>query len=566
MQGFWRLKFRQLLTEIGCPVFGTAILVFALVFVPPSETHAGGAPLCSQIFVEVKTIDARETFTAADVEVRTAVEQNRAQVKALLSADEALMAKLLAIRSAKQTLDISYYIFSRDKGGYLILNEVKEAVKRGVTVRLMVDSVGSMHITHTELLALIQMSQKEGMGKIEIVTINPWTTLPRALARIGHMLTGRRSETVDSQVSLNNRSHDKILLVDAATPEMLAIIGSRNIADGYFGLNRDGREAFRDVELMIRPPAGEANTAISDVLQTYYNRLFSNYLNKALAEKLYRFFRVDYTFEVDRMEKTYEEYVAQETVRNRLAEMQNQDFLKTGFEDSAAGLVHEIQNLTHDKEHFVQRWKYWRRQANPDSLMRSLKESILNAKKKVTIVSPYPLLGKRDIRMLKIWLLKNPQAEFELIANSTATNDSFVTQAVFDQYVAPALLKLKQDPAIGDRLRVYSYHGLDAQKPELKGNLLHAKIAIIDGKDVLIGTSNFDPRSRIHNSEMGVWLDGAQTVEQFQSYSNSLIAKSYSWGAPEWHQAREKGWGKYQQILQQYIYRLTEALGGIHML
>lgn len=569
MIGSLWLNLRQLLTEMRSRVLGAFILVMALVVVPLAGAQAEEL-MCSKAFATDKALKPSDVLVDSldlDKAVHVAVEQNRAQVKSLLSADEALMAKLLAIRSAKQTLDISYYIFSRDKAGYLILNEVKEALKRGVNVRLMVDSVGSLHVTHTELLALVQMSKKEGMGQIQVVTINPWTTLSRTMGRLGYMLTGRWMPSMsDSRLTVNNRSHDKILLVDANTPEMLAIIGSRNVADGYFGLNRDGRESFQDVELMIRPPAGQSNMPFGNVLENYYNKLFTNYLNKSLADKLYRFFRMDYSFEIDKMEKAHEEYTAQEPVQSRMAEMQKEDFLKTGFEDSSASLVHEIQNLAHNKQHFSQRWKTWRRKANPDSLMRSLQDSILKAKKKVTIVSPYPLLGKRDIRMLYLWLKKNPTAEFELVANSTATNDSFVTQAVFDQFVAPALLKLKKDPVIGDRIRVYSYHGLDAQKPEVKGNLLHAKIAIIDGQDVLVGTSNFDPRSRIHNSELGVWLDGIQTVEQFQSYSNGLINKSHQWGSPEWQQAREKGFGKYQQLLQQYIYRLTEAFGGIHLL
>lgn len=556
MAGFLWQTFRQVLTEMRFRVLGLLIVALSLVFVPLSQSWAD-APMCAKVF-------APEVSNKGP---RAAVEEHKAQVKSLLSAEEAMMAKLLAIRSAKQTLDISYYIFSRDKAGYLILNEVKEALRRGVNVRLMVDSVGSLHLTHTELLALIQLAKKEGKGQIEIVTINPWTTLSRTLARIGYLVTGRWfPETSTSPLTLNNRSHDKILLVDAATPDMLAMVGSRNIADGYFGLNRDGRESFQDVELMIRPPAGDTNMSFNRVLQNYYDTLFSNYLNKVLADKLYRFFRMDYDYEISKMEKAHEEYTAQEGVADRMAQLQNGDFLKTGFEDSSASLVHEIQNLTHSKEHFSQRWKSWGRKANKQSLMRSLKETILKAKKKVTIVSPYPLLSKRDIRMLKMWLLKNPQAEFELIANSTSTNDSFVTQAVFDQFVAPALLKLKEDPAIGDRLRIYSYHGLDPQRPDVKGNLLHAKIAIIDGQEVLVGTSNFDPRSRIHNSELGVWLNGIQTVEQFQGYCDGLVAKSHPWGGPEWTQARAKGFGKYQQLLQEYLYRLTEAFGGIHLL
>ncbi|MBO9666495.1 MAG: phosphatidylserine/phosphatidylglycerophosphate/cardiolipin synthase family protein [Bdellovibrio sp.] len=549
-------------------VLALFIFVLALSLLPVSQGRAD-APLCSKIFSE-GVFAAKETTPESEVvtkAIRATIEEHKSQVKPLLSGEEALMAKLLAIRGAKKTLDITYYIFKRDQAGYLILNEVKEALRRGVNVRLMVDSLGSMHLTHTELLALIQFSKQPGMGKIEVVTINPFTTMSRAAVRMFYILTGRFfSSSYESRLTLNNRSHDKILLVDAGTSDALAFMGGRNVGDGYYGLNRDGREAIQDVELMIRPNSPDGSTALSDVLQKYYDRIYYNQLNKTLADKLYRFFKMDYEFEIDKMEKTYDDYSAREGVKTRMEDMEKEDVLKTGFEDSAAGLVHELQNLEHTHEHFLQRWEMWSRKANPNSLMRSLKESIMKANKKVTIVSPYPILGKRDVRMLKSWLLKNPKAEFEIISNSTSTNDGVITQAVFDQYVAPALLELRKNPAIGNRVHVYSYHGVDPVKPEVKGNLLHAKIAIIDGEEVLIGTSNFDPRSRIHNSEVGVWLNGAQTVEQFQGYSNALIAKSYEWGSPEWRESRKTTFGKYQQILQEYIYRLAEAFGGVHLL
>lgn len=568
MRGFSWLNLRQLYTQMRSRVLGLFIFSLALALAPVAESRAD-APQCSKVFTEggLFSPEASPEVALEKKSIRGALEQHKSQVKSLLSGEEALMAKILAIRGAKKSIDITYYIFKRDQAGYLILNELKEALRRGVNVRLMVDSVGSMHFTHTELLALIQFSKQPGMGKMEVVTINPFTTISRAMSRMAYILTGRWSSSAsDSRLTLNNRSHDKILLIDAGTSEALAFMGGRNIGDGYYGLNRDGRESIQDVELMIRPNSSEGSASLSDLLQSYYDKIYFNYLNKELADKLYRFFKLDYGFELDKMEKTYNEYAGRDVVKNRMEEMEKEDFLRKGFEDSTASLVHEVQNLTHNHEHFLQRWKTWNRKANPNSLMRSLKESILKANKKVTLVSPYLILGKRDIRMLKSWLLKNPQAEFEIISNSFLTSDGVVTLAVFDQYVAPALLELRKNPAIGNRVHVYAYHGMDPNKPEVKGNLLHAKIAIIDGAEVLIGTSNFDHRSRIHNTEVGVWLNGAQTVEQFQGYTRDLIARSYEWGSPQWKQARDSSVGKYQQLLQEYIYRAAEAFGGIHLL
>ena len=67
-----------------------------------------------------------------------------------------LMSKLKVIRNAKHTLDISYYMFKRDVVGYAVLYELYRAVQRGVDVRVLVDSMGSIHPLHGELKALYE--------------------------------------------------------------------------------------------------------------------------------------------------------------------------------------------------------------------------------------------------------------------------------------------------------------------------------------------------------------------------------------------------------------------------
>ena len=67
------------------------------------------------------------------------------------SAIKSLAIKIWLIENAKYTVDLSYYIFTRDETVYAILGAVCDAVKRGVDVRIMVDSVGSFSLTHTEL-------------------------------------------------------------------------------------------------------------------------------------------------------------------------------------------------------------------------------------------------------------------------------------------------------------------------------------------------------------------------------------------------------------------------------
>ena len=43
---------------------------------------------------------------------------------------------------------------------------------------------------------------------------------------------------------------------------------------------------------------------------------------------------------------------------------------------------------------------------------------------------------------------------------------------------------------------------------------LHAKTAVIDRKQVFIGSMNFDPRSEKHNTEMGIFIDSPQLARE----------------------------------------------------
>lgn len=45
-------------------------------------------------------------------------------------------------------------------------------------------------------------------------------------------------------------------------------------------------------------------------------------------------------------------------------------------------------------------------------------------------------------------------------------------------------------------------------------NKLHAKILVVDRRQVFIGSANMDPRSRKHNTEVGVMIDSTELSKQ----------------------------------------------------
>ena len=65
-----------------------------------------------------------------------------------------LAAKIWLIENAQYTVDVTYYIFKNDLVGYAVLGALCNAVQRGVDVRIMVDSLGSMRPGYAGLKAV----------------------------------------------------------------------------------------------------------------------------------------------------------------------------------------------------------------------------------------------------------------------------------------------------------------------------------------------------------------------------------------------------------------------------
>ena len=109
---------------------------------------------------EKLTIDPIKLGMEAEIPV------NSARVKIIgPSQDDALSslaAKIWLIENAQHTVDATYYIFKTDLVGYAVLGALCNAVKRGVDVRIMVDSLGSFSPGHSELRAVETCAAEAG--------------------------------------------------------------------------------------------------------------------------------------------------------------------------------------------------------------------------------------------------------------------------------------------------------------------------------------------------------------------------------------------------------------------
>ena len=143
----------------------------------------------------------------------------RADMIRLVKSGDAFFREVIdLIRSAESSIHLQTYIFSNDKTGTTVANELGRAAKKGVKVFLLMDAFGS----------------KELPG-----------SLFEALMRKGVFVRKFSPLFSGESIYLGRRLHHKILVVDGTR----AIVGGINIAEKYRGSR--GEKAWLDYAVFI---------------------------------------------------------------------------------------------------------------------------------------------------------------------------------------------------------------------------------------------------------------------------------------------------------------------------
>lgn len=477
---------------------------------------------------------------------------------------QSLAAKIWLIENAQHTIDATYYIFSRDLVGKSVLGALCNAVKRGVDVRLMVDSLGSYDVIHKDLKALANCSTDAGFMK----NVDGKTTKLKARSQV--IIINSLSKIF---VRFNRRSHDKLLVIDGKYPSKAVILtGGRNISLDYYGLKEDGTQdldAFRDMEILLRPARRE-NTderTVGDSATAYFTAL-SLYSDNKKIEPL-----LAYTSQKDDAQKALTKLKSFPAFQHYY--QKTGDFLGSNFQKADVRLAHELGNFTSTNvvEGFDENLN-----KNMNSIVGILDRFFQEKRdaKHLRIVSPYLFLARYtkstgeviydELEDINKWLAEAPERKLTIITNSVMTSDNFLTQSVIDMDMAPRLLLPPElvekwrnlDPydehqselvnsaewrnfINNPRIKIYETGKLDATL--LGGDSdfgkLHAKFLF--SEDVgFIGTTNLDYRSRLYNNEMGYFFRSPDLEEQLDQIFQYLISHSYLWGTEEWLLMRKK--------------------------
>jgi phosphatidylserine/phosphatidylglycerophosphate/cardiolipin synthase-like enzyme len=513
-----------------------------------------------------------------------------------------LAAKLWMIEHAEHTLDLTYYIYKYDPAGHALLGALCNAVKRGVDIRIMVDSLGSLHPSHAPIRALETCAADAGF--MRDADGNRTTHRARVQFVVINALTSRHSWA-------NRRSHDKLIIKDGRFPgKDMVMTGGRNISVDYYGINKDGSrnpDTYLDLEILLRSDAAAdrapGEVTVGEVSSVYYTLLFLHKGNRRIQPVTDTEHSDRYAYQRERAQQALTAIKQVPAISAAYAEMPT--YLAQGYRQTEVRLAHEMGNLSsEDVVGSVVEIKARNLNSIGAIIANAFEEASRSGDMNVRlrIVSPYLFIAQYEDEQGRVFhdgakamlaaLEEHPGLSFEIVTNSVLTSDNFYTQSVIDMDTAPRLLlpteiqdlwlKSRKDselnPALveGDawrrliahpRIGIYQTGRLDSVLiggTEHYGKL-HAKTFFADAFG-FIGTSNFDYRSRLYNNEMGFYFVDPALSQDLDRIFEELKARSLRWGSPEWLAMRRElvdsgGFKGFTTKTQRWRYKLLKETG-----
>jgi cardiolipin synthase C len=408
--------------------------------------------------------DTSDTRLGRALAAEMAAHPGQSGIHALLNPRDAFATRSVLAAAADRSLDLQYYIWHGDPVGYLLFEALWQAAERGVRVRLMLDDNNTSGMDAT-LAAL------DAHPNIELRLYNPF--VQRGARALGYLSDFSR---------LNRRMHNKSFTAD----NQVTVVGGRNIGDEYFGVG-DGM-VFADLDVVA---VGPEVAAVSKQFDLYWNSA-SAYPASALldapgpqapAQLQARFAAA----RADPQSVAYLEALGSTSVvRDLLAQ-------KLSFEWARAELVHDDPAKTLDTA-----------QRADVLLFPELVRAMGRPQKSLDLVSPYFVPGEEGTAALAA--LAGRGVAVRILTNSLAASDVGAVHAGYAKR-REALLRAgvrlyELKPTAGQGLPA-SGSGIGSSSP----SGLHAKTFAVDGERIFVGSFNFDPRSALLNTEMGLVID-----------------------------------------------------------
>lgn len=409
---------------------------------------------------------------------------------------DALALRVHLIRSARRSIEIQTFIFAEDDAGYLILDELVKAARRGVKVRIIVDQLFSLDD------AAFYAALARAHANFELRVYNP--TFHKASTPPLEFAAG----ILCCFLQVNQRMHNKLLLVD----DEIGIAGGRNYENRYY--DWDDEFDYRDRDVLVAGPAALQMRDSFEAFWGYRGTVTLSHLRDVAADIL--------AAGISAPPYAMHAYRDPGRVAALGRKADDAAFIQAQFVARALRVGHV--------DYFADApGKPQDTDPPPENeLGQRIMALVAGARSRIVLQTPYLVLSgtARDV----FGKLHKAQPGLRVIVstNSLAATDAFYVYALSYKY-KKRYLKLgfeihefKPFPAeVADLVADYALlgagdgsAGTGYQKygptPLNRTGVrvgLHAKSMVIDDHIVVIGSHNFDPRSDLYNTESGFIID-----------------------------------------------------------
>jgi putative cardiolipin synthase len=443
-------------------LLSAALLLSACAQLPPPPPHA------------VSTASQAWEGTAWGQTAQRSLPAGASGFQLMPVASVAYGARLALAERAQQTLDVQYYVLSQDETGKRFMRALRDAARRGVRVRLLVDDV---HTAGDDGM----LAELAAEPHAEVRVYNPFPAARDSALRrwLASLLDFRR---------VDHRMHNKLFVADNA----LAVFGGRNIGDPYFMRGADSN--FVDLDVLAGGPVVRE-----------LSRAFDEYWNSEFVYSIQTFARHDPRTDPAILDAPGQSPVPvddapQTDLRRRYSGTVGQ--LAEGrvaLDVADATIIFDPPDKSAGSKNL----------SREGTVRGDLSLAIRSAREEVVVASPYFVPGEEGMEAMRA--LRARGVRLRLLTNSLAATDEPLVHVGYARY-REEMVQLGVDVReIGPGL-VREHSRLGSFGRSL--GQLHAKVAVIDRRSVFIGSMNFDPRSERRNTEIGVLMESPGIARQ----------------------------------------------------
>ena len=400
---------------------------------------------------------------------------------------EALRWRLALIDTATTSIDAQYFIWKDDAVGSLLLERVLQAADRGVRVRLLIDD--SFLSGEDQVMLAV-----DAHPNIEMRVFNPFQIRSSSM-------TARFVENLNDFERTNHRMHNKLLISDGQA----AIVGGRNIANEYFGFDRELN--FRTFDVLT---TGKVLPEISAAFDVYWNSGWAFPITDIDHQR-------DDQADLTRLRKDLSANAA--VLDTWLASSETDP---PHWPERWAGLA---RTLLPGEARILQDNPHFEGGTLPVQAAAQISEIFSKSSKDVMSISAYLVPSENLLQIARG--LTDRGVRIRALTNSLASNNHVSAHTAYRhrrKQILEAGVELHElRPNAPERI-IFEAPGFTAKKIGL-----HAKILVLDRRLVFVGTINTDPRSMTLNTEVSLVVESPELAEGILAAFASDFSPDNSW-------------------------------------